>query len=340
MRIIKICCISAMLLLFIFPTGSMAKDLPKFIYIATNPQGSLFYTFGGVLGKLLDEHSGISARVQPSGGASAYLPAISRGKIDLGINNVNDMRMAYQGVKPFVKSPEIRALTAVCPLLVGMLVRNDSDIKTMQDIKGKRVSSKFPAQLAIVYCIGGMMAANEISWGDVIEVPVTNIIVGVQALIEKRLDVTSIAVSAAKTKEADATIPGGIRFLSINGSPEGARRMEEVFPGSYPFLMKAHAPGTSGILQDTMIQAYDIYLIAGTKLSADAGYAIVKALYEHADAVKKGHGMLKRFGKDKMVKPNVTIPYHDGAIRFYKEVGLWTEGMDKVQERLLSQAAK
>ena len=210
----------------------------------------------------------------------------------------------------------------------------------MEDIKGKKVSSKFPAQLSITYCIGGMMAANKLSWNDVVEVPVTNIIVGVQALMENRLDVTSIAVMAAKAKEADATIPGGVRFLSIDGSPEGARRMAEVFPGTYPFLLKAHTRGSVGILQDTTVQAYDVFLIAATNLSVDAGYAIAKTLYEHVDEVKKGHGMLKRFGKDKMVKTNVTIPYHDGAIKFYKEVGLWTGEMDKVQERLLGQAAK
>lgn len=340
MKIARVTIVCSMILLFAFPGGGMAKDLPKFVYIATNPQGSLYYTFGSVIGKVLDDHSGIKARVQPSGGSSAYIPAISQGKIDLGVNNTNDVRMAYQGLSPFVKSPNIRNLTVVCPLLVGMLVRNDSDIKTMQDIKGKRVAAKFPAQLSITYCIGSMMAADGLSWKDVVEVPVTNIIVGVQALVEKRLDVTSIAVSAAQTKEADATIPGGVRFLSINGTPEGARRMAEVFPGTYPFTLKANAPGTSGILTDTVVQAYDVFLIAGTQLSEDAGYAITKTLYERVDEVQKGHGMLRRFGKDRMVKPNVTIPYHDGAIKFYKEVGLWTAEMDKVQEQLLSRAAK
>jgi TRAP transporter TAXI family solute receptor len=339
MKVAKMSLFGALLLITL-PAVGLAKDLPKFAFIATNPQGSLYYTFGSVLGKILDEHSGINIRVQPSGGASAYIPAISQGKIELGLNNTNDVRMAYEGREPFVKSPNIRNLTVLCPLIVGMLVRNNSDIQTMEDIKGKRVAAKFPAQLAITYCIGGMLAANQMSWDDVVQVPVTNINVGVQALIERRLDVTSIAVAAASTKEADASIPGGVRFLSIDGSPEGARRMAEVFPGSYPMELKAHAPGTTGILKDTVVQAYDVFFITSTHLSVDAGYAIVKTLYEQSEAVQKGHGMLRRFGKDKMVKPNVTVPYHDGAIKFYKEVGLWSPEMDKVQENLLGRAAK
>jgi len=323
-----------------FPAGALASDLPKFVFIATNPQGSIYYSFGSVLGKVLDDHSGIGARVRPSGGSSAYIPAISQGKIDLGVNNANDVRMAYRGMEPFVKSPNIRVLTVMCPLLVGMLVRNNSDIMTMQDMRGKRVASKFPAQLSIVYCIGGMMAADGLSWEDVKEVPVTNVVVGVQALIENRLDVTSFAVMAAKVKEAHSTIPGGVRWLSINASKEGAEKMAEVFPGSYPFLIKANAKGTVGITKDTNVQAYDVVLTGGTKLSDDAAYAIVKTLHAHPAEIQKGHGLLRRFGTDQMVKSNVTIPYHDGAIKFYKEAGLWTAEMDKTQKRLLSEAAK
>jgi TRAP-type uncharacterized transport system substrate-binding protein len=81
-------------------------------------------------------------------------------------------------------------------------------------------------------------------------------------------------------------------------------------------------------------------LTTGTQLSEDAGYVIAKTLYEHADKVKKGHGMLRRYGRDKMVKANVTIPYHDGAIKYYKEIGLWSEKMDKIQAGLLSEATK
>lgn len=340
MKIIKTCLFIVLVLVFTLPAATVAKDLPKFAFIATNPQGSLYYTFGGVLAKVLDQYSGIGIRVRPSGGSSAYIPAVSQGKIELGINNTNDVRLAYEGQKPFVSSPNIRNLTVICPLIVGMLVRNNSDIKTMEDMKGKKVAAKFPAQLSINFCIGGMMAANKMSWADVVEVPVTNVIEGVQALIEKRLDVTSFAVSAGKVKEADATIPGGIRFLSIDGSPEGAKRMAEVFPGTYPMTLKAKAPGTAGLHHDTTLQAYDVFMIAGTQLSDDAGYAIVKALYEHEAEIQKGHGMLKRFGKDKMVKANSTIPYHNGAIKFYKEVGLWTQEMDAVQAKLLSKASK
>ena len=107
MKVTKLSRILVLLLLLALPTTTMAKDLPKFIFIATNPQGSLYYTFGSIFGKILDGTSGMGVRVQPSGGSSAYIPAISQGKADLGINNTNDVLLAYTGHKPFVKSPNV-----------------------------------------------------------------------------------------------------------------------------------------------------------------------------------------------------------------------------------------
>ena len=88
------------------------------------------------------------------------------------------------------------------------------------------------------------------------------------------------------------------------------------------------------------MQAYDIFLIGSTNLSEEAGYTIVKALYEHINEIQKGHSMLTSFTKESMVKPNVTIPFHQGAIAFYKEVGLWSAEMDGIQQELLKQASE
>lgn len=325
---------------FTLPGTAKAEDLPRFVNIATNPQGSIYYVFGGTFAKVISNNTSIKARVQASSGSSAYIPAISRGKIELGVNNTNDVRLAYQGKEPFISSPNIRVLTVVCPLVVGMLVRNNSDIDTMEDLRGKRVAAEFPAQISIKKNIESMLAANGLSYDDVKKVPCENLIQGVQALMEGRVDATAIAIFAGKAKEANSTIPGGVRFLSIDGSPEGAARMAESFPGTYPVTVKANAPGTVGIKEKTTVQAYDVFLIGSTHLSVDAGYTIAKALAGNNKEVQKGHGMLSSFNKEIMVKPNVTIPYHNGAIKYYQEAGLWNEEMEKVQQELLTEAAK
>ncbi|MCF8095871.1 MAG: TAXI family TRAP transporter solute-binding subunit [Desulfobacteraceae bacterium] len=331
-KMIKFIIACAVTVALALPAAANAEDLPRFVNIATNPQGSIYYVFGGTFAKVISNNTPIKARVQASSGSSAYIPAVSRGKIELGVNNTNDARLAYQGKQPFVSSPNIRVLTVVCPLVVGMMVRDKSDIKTMEDLRGKRVAAEFPAQIAVRKNIESMLAANGLSYDDVKKVPVENLIQGVQALMEGRVDATAIAIFAGKAKEANSTIPGGVRFLSIDGSPEGAERMAESFPGTYPVTVEANAPGTVGIKEESTVQAYDVFLIGSTHLSEKAGYTIVKALAENPGEVQKGHGMLSSFNKEIMAKPNVTIPYHDGAIKFYKEEGLWDKEMDKVQQ--------
>jgi len=317
-----------------------ATQKPKFIYIATNAQGSLFYSLGGVIARAVEGAAGIKARVKPYSGSSACLPAISQGKVDLGINNTNDVRAAYRGIEPFIKSTNIRIISVLCPIFAGIVVKNESDIHTLRDLTGRRVSARYPAQISPKLVIEACLATAGMDWDDVVQIPVTNAPLGVQALIEGRVDAASFAVLGSKIMEADATIRGGVRFLSIEDSPEAAHRLAMAFPGAYPYRLPANAPGFSVIKRDTNVICYDIFVIAGTPLSTDAAYIVTKALYEREGAVQKGHVMLRQFSRRKMVKANVTIPYHEGAVRFYNEVGLWTPEMEKVQKKLLSEAAK
>lgn len=315
-------------------------QLPQFLFIATNGQESLFYSLGGVVARVIDEATGIRARVKPYSGSSAYLPAISQGKVDMGINNTNDARAAYRGIEPFAPSPNVRAISVLCPVFTGILVKNDSDIRTLRDLRGRRISAKYPAQLSVKVIIEACLATANMDWGDVVQVPVVNAAQGVQALMEGRVDAACFAVTGSKIQEAEASIRGGVRFLPLEHSPEAAARMAGIFPGAYPWTLSPDTPGHGVIRQETSIMGYDIFVTAGTGLSPDAAYAVTKALYDGEKAVQKGHDLLSRFRRDRMIEAGFPIPYHDGAVSFYREIGLWTSAMDGMQRNLLSEAAR
>ncbi len=114
--------------------------------------------------------------------------------------------------------------------------------------------------------------------------------------------------------------------------------MQDVMGGTYPLLMKKGA--TVGVLEDIQVQAYDTYITTGSKLGDDAVAAVVKALYKSEKDLKGAFALLRGFSRQKMVKENITIPYHPGAIKAYKELGLWSGGMDAVQAKALAEAAK
>jgi TRAP transporter TAXI family solute receptor len=314
------------------------RDMPRSFGLGTNPQGSIYYAAGSAAAKVLSENLPVPVRVQPHSGSSTFLPLINAGELELGLNNSNDVRMAFRGLKPFLPTPNLRLVAPLFVLRVAPMVRANSGIRSLKDIRGKRVAGEYRAHLAVWYNSTSMMANAGLTWDDVKMVPTANVVTGAQLLIEGRVHVTWFAIGSAKSREANAAISGGIRFLSIDPSPEAVKQMQDVMGGTYALLVKKGS--TVGILEDIYTQAYDSYVTTGTKLGDNAIAAVVTAIHKSETEIKKSFGIMRSFSRNKMVKKNVTIPYHTGAIKAYKKLGLWSPEMDAVQAKVLSEAAK
>src|SRR6266540_4854896 len=228
----------AMALLMIGPVE--AQNVPRAVAIGTNPPGSVFYALASGLAKVVSEASPVQMTVQPYTGTSTFMPLLNSGELDFGLNNFVDMALAYQGPErlkiggknPFPHIPNVRLLMRGSPLLIGLLVRKDSAIKTIHDIKGKRVTGDYPAQLANWYNLFGFLSGAGMKWEDVKIVPVPAVNEGIDALVQGRADVSLCALDAAKVKEADAAV--GVRHISMDCSPEGEKRLRRAVPGYYP----------------------------------------------------------------------------------------------------------
>jgi TRAP transporter TAXI family solute receptor len=318
--------------------SAWGQNLPRSYGLGTNPQGSVYYAAGSATAKVLSESLPVPVRVQSYAGSSTFLPLINSGELQLGLNNSNDVRMSFRGLKPFIATPNLRLASTLFVLRVAPMVRANSGIRTLQDIRGKRVAGQYRAHPAVRFNATSMMANVGLKWEDVKMVPTENVGTGAQALIEGRVQVAWSGIGAAKTREANAAIPGGIRFLSIDPSPAAVERMQEVMGGTYALPVKKGS--AVGVLEDIQTQAYDAYITTGSKLGDEAVRVVVKALYKAEKEIKESVHMLKAFSRKEMVKQNVTIPYHTGAIKAYKELGLWSDGMAAVQAKVLAEAAK
>jgi len=314
-----------------------AAQLPRSVTLATNPPGTVYYTFGSGLAKVISGGP-FQVAIQPYAGSSTFLPLLNTGEVELGIVNAVDMGLSYRGPKfqiggrnPFPHAPNVRLVMRGSPLLVGLLVRKDSPIKTVHDVKGKRMTGEYPAHLAVWYNMFGHLASAGLTWSDVKVIPVPAVNEGVDALIQGRADVTEHAINAAKIKEADASI--GVRHVSIDCSPAGEKRLKQAVPGYYGRIVK---PGeATAVVEDTCFIAYDTYLSAGKGVPDAVVEAALKSIWENTDKLAPIHPLFKEWTRERAVDHEVTIPYHPGAVRFYKERKVWTAEMDAVQQKLL-----
>ena len=307
------------------------------VSIGTNPPGSVFYAFASGVAKVVTDAGKIKMNVQPHSGSSTFLPLIGSGELEFGINNAVDMSLAYRGPSyqiggrnPFPHAPTTRLLLRGGPNMVGLLVRKDSPIKTIHEIKGKRMTGEYPAHIAVWYNMFGHLASAGLTWNDVKVVPVPAVNDGVDALTQGRADVTEHAIGAAKVREADAAI--GVRHLSCDCSPEGEKRIRTTVPGYYPRWLKA---GTApAIVEDTCVIAYDNYIIVGKAVPDAVVITTLASLWDNMEKLHPIHPQLREWTRERAVDPEMTMPYHPAAVRFYKEKGAWKPGMDQLQQKL------
>jgi len=311
----------------------------KIVSIGTNPPGTAFYSVGSGVAKVVTDSGAAKMAVQPYSGSSTFLPLLDSGELEFGVNNAVDMALAYRGPKfqiggrnPFPHTPNARLLLRGAPFKVGLLVKKDSPIKTVYDIKGKRMTGEYPAHLAVWYNMFGHLASAGLTWNDVIIVPVPAVNDGVTALVNGRADVTEHAVGSAKVKEADAAI--GVRHVSIDCSPAGEKRLREAVPGYYPIRLKAGS--VTGVLEDTCVIGYDLYITVGKGVADDLVDAVLQGLWKHHDQLPKVHPLLRGWTREHAASADVTLPYHPAAARFYRAQGAWTDEMEAAQQKLLA----
>jgi TRAP transporter TAXI family solute receptor len=315
--------------------------MPRAVTIGTNTPGTVFYALAGGLAKVSTEGSPIQMNIQPYTGTSTLLPLLNSGELDFAIVNGVDMGMAYLGPQKlkvggkndFAHSPNTRLVMRGAPLIIGLLVKKDSPLKSVHDLKGKRVTGEYPAHQAVWFNMFGLLASGGLTWKDVKVVPVPAVNDGIDAVVQGRAEVTAGALNMAKIREADASV--GVRHLSIDCSPEGDKRVRQAVPGYYTRIVKA---GTAAaVVEDTCTVAYDIYFATHKAASDQVVTAILKAIWDNAEKLKPIHPGFREWTRDRAASADITIPYHPGALKFYQEKGVWKKEMDQAQQKLLAQ---
>lgn len=317
---------------------AQGPSVPALLNLGTHPAGSLVNSLGTGLGSVLSKHMQTQVRVMPTTGPVEWLPMLTSGEIDLGVLNNWDAQMGRAGKAEYAaatggKGAPMYLLCSGTPSKTGVLVADNSSIKTGQDLKGKRYVGVFTGSGGLTAQADAFLANYGLTRDDVKIISVPGITDGVRAIIEGRADATgSAALGLSTTKELDAE--KGARYLSSDPSPEAVARMQEKYPCT--LVEVEPGPGSTGVKEPTWLMSYDFYLVSSEQLSEEAAYAIVKTLWENYGELGDVHVQLKEWTKDRFVTETATIPYHPGAVKFYKEVGAWTPAMDTLQNSLLA----
>ena len=276
---------------------------------------------GRTLAAAISEVGELQIRPQELANTADYIPLVNAGEIEFGIANVVQLTYAVNGTGMSEGRPNsnLKMVATLMPFRSAYIVRKDSDIKSVEDLKGRRVPV-FADKALGDYVTKGYFANANMSLDQVDGVAVPNFPRMWASFAEGSADVAIVVVGAANSREYDASF--GIRYLSFENTPEALARTRKFLPQMY--LQEMPAGSVPGIDKPTNVNVFDYTLFAGQDVSDDMVYKSVKALWEkEADLLAAGP-FWNGFMKEKMSTP-LGLTYHPGAIKFYKEMGVWIE---------------
>ena len=320
-------------LVLVFAVGLTRAELPRSATLATHAVGSLYNSLGTGIATVLSRRTPIIVRVQPFAGPPAWLPSMDKGDTDMGLLTSADAALSSQGIVLYKKPYKNTRIVIVGGLVqFGFYARRDAPMETVADLKGKRVPVDFPGIPIVRLSTAAVLATAGLTFDDIIKVPVSDLAAAAQAFLEGRTDVGWTSPGTPAAEEANARV-GGIKFLSVVA--EGAKKLGEIYPGSYASMAKGGS--ATGLPRDSLLTTNDVYLVGSKGLSEEAVYEIVKVLWEYNEELGQAFPALKAWRRDRMVSKNAVIPYHPGAVKFFKEKGAWSADLEALQAKLLSQ---
>jgi hypothetical protein len=295
-----------------FSLGTASAQKP--MGFATLPAGSLNYVTASAIAKVLKEKGGMNVLVQPTAGDSVIMPMVNRNEAQIGITNILEFADVVHGESKIGKQPNLRLIGVPHTFRGTFWVRKDSPIKTIADLKGKKVPLGYSAMLTIDKLSKALLATGGLTEKDITPVLVPNVIRGADSFAAGTTDTFTFAFGAAKLREVDATV-GGIRALEIPES--GMAAAKKIFPDGY--LVKAvPSPFFIGVDHPMEVYAWDNLLITNDKVPDDVVYKIIDTLVNNAPDLVAIQPALRGISAQEMYA-GYDLPYHPGALKYYKD---------------------
>ncbi|HET8744333.1 MAG TPA: TAXI family TRAP transporter solute-binding subunit [Ramlibacter sp.] len=297
-----------------------AAHAQQFFRIGTGGTAGTYYPVGGMIANAVSQPGKIVATAQASNGSLANVNAIAGGSLEAGLSQSDVATWAYTGTGAFEGKPKVtdlRLIANLYPESIHLVVKKGSGIKSVADLKGKRVALDEPGSGTLIDA-RMVLAAYGVKESDIKPDYIKPNQAG-DKLKDGSLDAFFFVGGAPAGAIAELASSGtGIELVPLAG-PQAQALLK-----SSPWFATDHIPaGTYKDVPAVDTLAVGAQLVTSAKIPADTVYQITKAMYGEAaqKALAAGHAKGKLITKENAVK-GAGIPFHPGAEKFYKEAGL------------------
>jgi TRAP transporter TAXI family solute receptor len=321
-----------------FASTAFSQSLPKEMSWTAYDTGSSGFNIAVAIGQQLKQAYGSDVRILPSGNDTGRLSPVKANRAvisQMGIGTYFAQEGVFEfGTKSWGPQPARLLMTATACNGLGLAVAKDTGVKEVKDIKGKRVGVVVGSP-ALTQGVLALIAFGGLTEKDVTLVQFSSNNAMWKGIINNEADVALSSTISGQSKEADSS-PRGITWPPMPASDkQGWARVHARAP--YFVAVKATC-GSGGLSPQTPVEmasyAYPIFMTFADR-PADTIYAITKGMIDTYNGYKDGapgaDGMALSLQNFEWV-----VPYHDGAIRAFKEKGVWADKAQKHNDALIA----
>ena len=294
--------------------GCGGGEKEQFINIATGGTAGTYYPIGGAIAEVLNKN-GMNASAQSTGASVANINMLKDKQVELAIVQNDITYYAVNGLEMFKESGKIENLSGIAslyPETCQFIVREDSGIKSINDLKGKRVAVGAAGSGAEANA-RQILEAYGITYDDV-EEQFLSFAEGAYAIKDKTVDAAFVTAGYPTASVQDVASQNKIRLL-----PVGDEQIK-ILTDKYPFYTKTVVP--KGVYQgfDEEVQTVSVMaiLVCNDKIDAALGEKLTKAVFDNVDKIAAAHSAGKNIKKESALTGMDFIKINDGATKVLK----------------------
>ena len=259
----------------------------------------------------------LKANVQSTRDAVENLEALDAGRAELAFTLGDTLSAAQRGSENggfAAPLSHLRAIAALYPSYLQIIARADSGVRSLRDLRGKRVSVGIPRS-SIEQDARAILAAAGIEYRDFRQVEYLPFGESVELIKERRLDATLQSAAIGVSTLRDLALAIDLVFVPVPDNV--ARRIDD------PAYARATIPANTYRGQSKAVSTLAVQNVVVTHdgVSEDRAYAMTKALWSDVAAIASSHPAAKSMDRDAAL-PGIVVPLHPGAERYYRETGV------------------
>jgi uncharacterized protein len=286
---------------------------PERLTVATGGEGGIYFLYGGALAKVITRHlPGYRADAQASTGAVDNLLRLRDGKADIALTLGDTALDAVEGREAFAKPVPLRALAQIYRSYVHVIAAASSGIRTLEDLKGKRVSVGSPESGTEVVA-GRVLELARIDARNGIERRQLGVAESAAALEDGTIDAFFWSGGLPTSAVADLTRAHAVRMLDLRAL---AKPLRQRYGGVYE---DAAIPGGTYPRMPAAVPTVSIpnYIVVSAKMNGGLAHDLTELLFKHGDELVAAHPQSRDLDPARAQQVIAPIRLHPGAQQYY-----------------------